>query len=68
MPPKVAEADPAAAAAGAAAPQKSGKLVLIVGIVSLLIAAQAIITWLLMPKPVDPKASAAASATKENTP
>lgn len=42
-------------------PPKSGKLVLIVGVVVVLITAQAAITWILMPKPADAKAEDSAS-------
>ncbi len=62
---KVAE-EKAPADQAADAKPKSGKLVLIVGLVTLIIVAQAIITYVLMPKPQEPKPedAQAAAATK----
>lgn len=58
---KQAESDAAAAPAAAPAPKSGGKLVLIIGLLAIVITAQAVITWLLMPsaqppKPADPAA------------
>lgn len=64
---KVAEEKSAADASAPGAKPKSGKLVLIVGLVTLIIVAQAIITYILMPKaqetkPEDAQAAAAKAA------
>ena len=62
---KVAEEKSPADQAAPGAKPKSGKLVLIVGLVTLIIVAQAVITYVLMPKAQEPKpddAQAAAAA------